>query len=129
MALGVFLNCHECQKIDFPVLKKAVAGSRVGLGGFKPTHFQKGIHEIYANSKTFFGVGWGVESGWERKSMSCTCQIVQQTATSTSIINLFPIQRRGSLKTYWVLSCTAPHLFLHFFTLIGFFSLNTIPHR
>ena len=23
MALGVFPNCHQCQKIDFPVLKKA----------------------------------------------------------------------------------------------------------
>ena len=23
MALGVFPNCHKCQKIDFPVLKKA----------------------------------------------------------------------------------------------------------
>ena len=23
MALGVFPNCYECQKIDFPVLKKA----------------------------------------------------------------------------------------------------------
>ena len=22
MALGVFPNCHECQQIDFPVLKK-----------------------------------------------------------------------------------------------------------
>ena len=24
MALGVFPNCHECQKIDFPVLKKCL---------------------------------------------------------------------------------------------------------
>ena len=24
MALGVFPNCYECQKIDFPVLKKSL---------------------------------------------------------------------------------------------------------
>ena len=40
----------------------SVAGSRVGLGGFKPTHFQKSTNEIFANPKTFLG-GWGVGVG------------------------------------------------------------------
>ena len=41
-------------------LMLSVAGRRVGLGGFKPTHFQKRHPCDYRKSEDFFGGGWGV---------------------------------------------------------------------
>ena len=48
-----------------------VAGSWVGLGGFKPTHFQKRHPWDFSQIRRIFflGGGWGL--GWERKGMSC----------------------------------------------------------
>ena len=50
-----------------------VAGRRVGLGGFKPTHFQKRHPCDYRKSEDFFlgGVGLGL-----REKKHELCQIV-----------------------------------------------------
>ena len=60
-----------------------VAGSRVGLGGFKPTHFQKRHPWDFRKSEDFFwGVG-GVGGRVEREKAWAVSDCVKQTATST----------------------------------------------
>ena len=65
-----------------------VAGSRVGLGGFKPTHFQKKAPMRLSQIRRLLG-GWGVGGGGlgggrvEREKAWAVSDCVKQTATST----------------------------------------------
>ena len=55
----------------------SVAGSRVGLGGFKPTHFQKRHPCDYRKSEDFFGGVGGRGEGVEARAVSnCVKQTV-----------------------------------------------------
>ena len=63
----------------------------MGLGGFEPTHFQKGTHEIFAIPKTFWGVGVGGVGGGgvgleEKKHELCQIVLNKQQHLHDAII-------------------------------------------